>query len=123
MKKPAAALAFAAAAIFISLAVNIDLKFTAIIYLVIGTRLGATITTLIAAIGASRNAKRAALMRLMFNVFGTIIFIPNHLAAGGRHRAILRTHRPRPCLANLDFQPGPERPYRNRPVGFYPADE
>lgn len=66
----------AATAIFIVLAANIYLPFTAIIYLVIGTRLGTTITTLIAAIGATRNAKRAAVMHLLFNVLGTIIFLP-----------------------------------------------
>ena len=66
----------AATAIFIALAANIDMPFTAIIYLIIGTRLGTTITTLIAVIGATRNAKRAAVMHLLFNVFGTIIFLP-----------------------------------------------
>jgi len=66
----------AATAIFITLAMNINLQFTAIIYLVIGSRLGTTITTLIAAIGASKNAKRAAVMHLLFNVLGTIIFLP-----------------------------------------------
>jgi len=66
----------AATAIFIALAANIDLPFTAIIFLVIGTRLGTTITTLIAAIGATTNAKRAAVMHLMFNLLGTIIFLP-----------------------------------------------
>ena len=66
----------AATAIFITLALNISLPFTAIIYLVMGTRLGTTITTLIAAIGATKNAKRAAVMHLLFNVFGTLIFLP-----------------------------------------------
>ncbi|MCL2755731.1 MAG: Na/Pi symporter [Firmicutes bacterium] len=66
----------AATAIFIALAANGLLDFTSIIFLVFGTRLGTTLTTMIAAIPANRNAKRAAWMHLLFNVFGTIIFLP-----------------------------------------------
>ncbi|MCL2228619.1 MAG: Na/Pi symporter [Firmicutes bacterium] len=66
----------AAAAIFITLAINIELPFTAIMYLIIGSYLGTTITTLIASIGASRNAKRAAMVHLLFNVFAAILFLP-----------------------------------------------
>jgi len=66
----------AATAIFITLAANGLLDFTSIIYLVFGSRLGTTITTLIASITANRNAKRAAMMHLLFNVLSTLIFLP-----------------------------------------------
>jgi len=67
----------AATAIFISLAtVEGLLEFSTIMYLVMGSLLGTTVTTLIAAIPANRNAKRAAVMHLMFNVFAVLIFLP-----------------------------------------------
>ncbi|WP_347232823.1 Na/Pi cotransporter family protein [Fictibacillus sp. S7] len=39
-----------------------------------GENIGTTITAVIAAIGASQNAKRAALVHVLFNVIGTVIF-------------------------------------------------
>ena len=66
----------AAIGIFIPLAGAGVLEFTEIMYLVIGSRLGTTIASLIAAIPANRNAKRAAVMHLMFNVLSTLIFLP-----------------------------------------------
>jgi len=65
----------AATAVFISLAANNVIGLTSIIYLVIGTRLGTTVTTLIAAIPANKNAKRAAMIHFLFNLFGTILFL------------------------------------------------
>jgi len=52
------------------------LEFTSIMYLVIGTMLGTTLTTLISSIPSNRNAKRAAVKHLLFNVFAALIFIP-----------------------------------------------
>lgn len=40
-----------------------------------GDNIGTCVTSLLSSIGASRNAKRAAIMHLSFNVIGTIIFI------------------------------------------------
>ena len=40
-----------------------------------GDNIGTCVTSLISSIGASRNAKRAAIMHLTFNLIGTIIFI------------------------------------------------
>ncbi len=45
-----------------------------ILFLVLGTNIGTCVTALLSAIGANTNAKRAALIHLMFNVFGTVIF-------------------------------------------------
>ncbi|EIT85182.1 hypothetical protein A374_10580 [Fictibacillus macauensis ZFHKF-1] len=43
--------------------------------LLFGDNIGTTITAVIAAIGASQNAKRAALIHVLFNVIGTIVFL------------------------------------------------
>ena len=40
-----------------------------------GINIGTTITTVLSGIGASRTAKRAAAVHVMFNIFGTIIFV------------------------------------------------
>jgi len=66
----------AATAIYIALAANGVLGFTEIMFLLVGTMLGTTITTLIASFGASKNAKRAAVTHFLFNLFGALIFIP-----------------------------------------------
>lgn len=43
-------------------------------FVLFGQNIGTCITALLASIGTSRNAKRATLMHIMFNVFGTIVF-------------------------------------------------
>ncbi len=45
-----------------------------------GDNIGTTITALLAAIGTSVTARRAALTHFMFNVIGTVIFLPLFLA-------------------------------------------
>lgn len=45
------------------------------VYLIIGFNIGTCITALLACIGANKAAKRAALIHLMFKIFGAIIFI------------------------------------------------
>ena len=49
---------------------------SAALFIVMGANIGTCITALIAAIGTTPNAKRAALIHMMFNVAGTIIFVP-----------------------------------------------
>lgn len=66
----------AAIGIFIALAANNVLFFNSIMYLVIGTLLGTTLTTLIASIPANKNAKRTALTHLLFAVMATLLFLP-----------------------------------------------
>ena len=43
--------------------------------IIMGQNIGTCITTLISSIGASRNAKRTAMLHLYFNVIGTLIFL------------------------------------------------
>ncbi|HAE40476.1 MAG TPA: hypothetical protein DCG57_17860 [Candidatus Riflebacteria bacterium] len=44
--------------------------------IILGDNIGTCITALLASIGASRNARRAALAHTLFNVFGTLIILP-----------------------------------------------
>lgn len=44
------------------------------LYIILGTNVGTCITALLASVGVTTNAKRASMIHLLFNVFGTIIF-------------------------------------------------
>ena len=45
-----------------------------ILYVILGTNIGTCITAILSSIGATPNAKRASLIHLMFNLFGSLIF-------------------------------------------------
>ena len=45
-----------------------------VLFLVLGSNIGTCITAILSSLGANANAKRASLIHLMFNVFGTVIF-------------------------------------------------
>lgn len=45
-----------------------------VLYFILGTNIGSCATALMSSIGAGTNAKRAGLIHLMFNVFGSVIF-------------------------------------------------
>lgn len=47
-----------------------------VIYILFGQNIGTCITAMLASIGTNRSGRRAAIMHLMFNVLGTVIFIP-----------------------------------------------
>lgn len=47
----------------------------AIFFIIIGSNIGTCVTALLSSMGASANAKRAALIHFMFNLFGAIIFM------------------------------------------------
>ena len=48
---------------------------TAALPILYGDNIGTCVTSLISSLGASRNAKRAAVMHLSFNVIGTLLFM------------------------------------------------
>lgn len=48
--------------------------FSAAIYIIMGQNIGTCVTAILSSLGAKKNAKTAALMHLLFNVIGTIIF-------------------------------------------------
>ena len=45
------------------------------IFVTLGINIGTCVTAMLASIGANTNAKRASVIHLLFNVFGTLIFI------------------------------------------------
>ncbi len=45
------------------------------VYVIYGQNIGTCVTALISAIGTKKNSKRTAVMHVLFNVFGTILFI------------------------------------------------
>ena len=51
------------------------LKFSAAFPIIMGQNIGTCVTSLISASGASKNAKRAAVVHLYFNVIGTVAFL------------------------------------------------
>ncbi len=46
----------------------------AVFYIIIGSNIGTCVTALISSLGASTNAKRAAVIHFLFNLFGAVIF-------------------------------------------------
>ena len=48
--------------------------FSAAIYIIMGQNIGTCVTAILSSLGAKKNAKAAALMHLLFNVIGTVIF-------------------------------------------------
>lgn len=50
------------------------IPFNSAVYIIMGQNIGTCVTAMISSIGAKKNAKTAALMHLLFNVIGTVIF-------------------------------------------------
>ena len=48
--------------------------FSAAIYIIMGQNIGTCVTAILSSVGAKKNAKTAALMHLIFNIIGTILF-------------------------------------------------
>ncbi len=49
--------------------------------IIMGQNIGTTVTALISSIGANRNARRAALVHLYFNIIGTVVCLTVYMAA------------------------------------------
>lgn len=58
-----------------ALAMSGAIQLDSAIYVLFGQNIGTCITSIIASIGTSRNAKRTTLIHLLFNVIGTVIFV------------------------------------------------
>ncbi len=52
-----------------------QIQFGAAIPIIMGQNIGACVTALLSCIGANKNAKRAAMVHLYFNIIGTIVFL------------------------------------------------
>lgn len=57
-----------------TLAANGIVGTNAAIFITLGQNIGSCVTAILSSVGAHRNAKRAAVMHLMFNVFGAVVF-------------------------------------------------
>lgn len=57
------------------------ITFGAAIPIIMGQNIGTCVTALISCIGASKNAKRAAMVHLYFNIIGTVLFLVLFYAA------------------------------------------
>lgn len=60
-------------------------RFSAAIPIIMGQNIGTCVTALISGIGASKNAKRAALVHFYFNVIGTLLFMAVFYAINAVH--------------------------------------
>ena len=60
-----------------------------ILFVVMGTNIGTCITAVLSSFGANTNAKRACLYHLLFNVIGTLIFLPFIWAFDGFYDDVL----------------------------------
>lgn len=58
-----------------ALCVTGTIPFSVVFPIIMGQNIGTCVTALLSGIGASKNARRAALIHLYFNVIGTIIFL------------------------------------------------
>ena len=59
--------------------------YSAAIPIIMGQNIGTCVTALLASIGANKNAKRAALIHLYFNVIGTVLFMAAFYAVNAFH--------------------------------------
>lgn len=64
----------ASVGILMSLALTGMVSWNSAVYIIMGQNIGTCVTALLSSLGASRNAKGAAYMHLLFNVIGSIVF-------------------------------------------------
>lgn len=60
--------------VMVSQGLQVGTDSNAILYIILGTNIGSCATALLSSFGASTNGKRASLIHLLFNTFGSIIF-------------------------------------------------
>jgi phosphate:Na+ symporter len=58
-----------------TLAMNGLVPWGAAVYIILGQNIGTCVTAMLSSIGANRTAKRAAIVHLLFNLIGTVIFV------------------------------------------------
>ena len=68
-----------------ALSVTGAFTYGSVIPIIMGQNIGTCVTAMISGIGASRNAKRAALIHLYFNIIGTILFLGIFYTANAIH--------------------------------------
>ncbi len=65
----------ATTALLVSMAAEGSISIVAAFPMLLGANIGTTVTAMLSSIGANKTAKKAAIMHLMFNVFGSLIFL------------------------------------------------
>ena len=60
--------------VMVSQGLQIGTNADAVLFIILGTNIGSCATALLSSFGASTNGKRASIIHLMFNTFGSIIF-------------------------------------------------
>ncbi|KYH35214.1 transcriptional regulator PhoU [Clostridium tepidiprofundi DSM 19306] len=66
----------ATTSMLIALAATGILNLHTAVPIILGCNIGTCVTALISSVGTSKNAKRAAVIHLMFNIIGALVFIP-----------------------------------------------
>ncbi len=66
-----------------ALAVTGTIQFSVIVPIIMGQNIGTCVTAMISSVGASKNAKRTALVHLYFNLIGTVVFMVVFYALNG----------------------------------------
>ena len=65
----------AAMSIYLVMAYNGVLPLEAGLYLILGKEIGTTFTAILASLSGNRDAKRAAMIHMLYNIFGTLLFL------------------------------------------------
>ncbi len=68
-------IAFVSAGIYIGSSTGTNSLTNNVLFLILGSNIGSCVTALISSMGASVNAKRASIIHILFNTFGSIIFM------------------------------------------------
>ena len=68
-------IAFVSAGIYIGSPSGTNSLTNNVLFLILGSNIGSCVTALISSMGASVNAKRASIIHILFNTFGSIIFM------------------------------------------------
>lgn len=58
-----------------TLAGSMSLPFSSVVPIILGQNIGTCVTAILSGVGANKNAKRAAVIHLLFNVIGTVLFM------------------------------------------------
>ena len=68
-------ISFASAGIYIGAGTGSETLNNNVLFLILGSNIGSCVTAYISSLGASANAKRASYIHLMFNIFGSLLFM------------------------------------------------
>ena len=68
-------IAFVGAGIYIGAPAGTEALTNNVLFLILGSNIGTCVTALISSMGASTNAKRASIIHVLFNTFGSLVFM------------------------------------------------